>query len=278
MSLPHRLIEGFKALALQDEAEFDSTQAALLISNVLRPSGDMAACQAKLDELADQLAKKAGDDRDLAGKVTALRALMVDHAGFYGDQEAYDDLDHMNVFSVLETKCGTAITLGLIYIYVVGRCGWSIHPINFPAHCLLRLDDGAERVILDPFAGCLELDAYDLRQFLQVIGGPDTDLSPQFYENLSPKTLIMRHLNAIKSHFLRCEQMLQALDILQIMTILEERSATYWRETGLLQARIDLLDEAILSLSKALELTEDSEATRHTQHIIDDLKNKLLDR
>ncbi|MDV7339907.1 transglutaminase-like domain-containing protein [Terasakiella sp. A23] len=275
MSLSDRLIQDFQSLALQGDDDFDCTRAGLLVSKILKPSGDPAFYEEKLTVLAERLARYPQDKDDLVDKVAALRAILVEAEGFCGDEDAYDDLDHMNLFCVLDQKCGTAMTLSLIYRDVAKRCGWAVEVLNFPGHSLIRLEEGAARVILDPFAGCIELTAFDLRQFLQVIGGPETELSPVHYDAISPKTLIMRHLFAIKSHFLRCEQISQALEILHVLILLEENSAAYWREAGLLQARIGLLKEAVFSLEKAVENTTDPQAIRHTQNIIADIKKGL---
>jgi len=123
----------------------------------------------------------------------------------------------------------------------------------------------------------VELDAYNLRQLLKVIAGAEAELKPEFYESLSPKTLAMRHINAIKMHYLRCSQLPQALEILECLTILEPESSAFWREKGLLQARINQLEEAILSLKTSLNYTTNLDTIRHTQHILADLEKKMID-
>ena len=138
------------------------------------------------------------------------------------------------------------------------------------------MDDGAERKIIDPFNNCVELDAFNLRQLIKVIGGAEAELKPDFYESISAKTLAFRYITAIKLHFLRCENISMALEILEILTILEPESPALWRETGLLAARNGQMNNAISSLQKAIKLTSDPDTIRHTQHIIDDLQKKLL--
>lgn len=277
MSLPDHLIRGFEALSSQSDAEFDYAKAWVFASKALRPSAKIDDALQQLHSLGEGLSLRLSGQQTLSDKITQLRLYMVEDKGFHGDEDAYDDLDHMNLFSILDTGCGTAMGLGLIYLYGLHHCGLKADVLNFPAHCLIRVEDGAQRVIIDPFAGALELEAVDLRQFLKVIGGADVELGPQFYRELSPKTVFVRHLNAIKSHFLRCDQIREALEILQMLIILESDSAAFWRESGLLKARVGHLDEAVSDLKQSLLYTEDENTQRHTRHIIADLEGALSD-
>ncbi|WP_028878075.1 tetratricopeptide repeat protein [Terasakiella pusilla] len=277
MSLPHSLITGFEALSTQSDQDFDYARAFALVSKALRPSAKIEDGLLKLHELAEGLKTDLSADQRLTDKVAVLRAYMVGENDFHGDEDAYDDLDHMNLFSILKTGCGTAMGLGFIYLYCLHHCGLKADVLNFPAHCLIRVEEGPNRIIFDPFAGVLELEAVDLRQFLKVIGGADVELGPQYYQELSPKTVFIRHLNAIKSHFLRCEQTQEALEVLHILILLEADSAAFWRESGLLKARIGQLAQAVADLKQALLHTEDENTKRHTRHIIADLEGALSD-
>ena len=267
MSIPASLRTTFENLSTQSDDSFDMIDAALAVSKLLKPSGKVEQACTKLTQLSARLKDTALHKT----KVDALQKVMSQEEGFHGDEDAFDDLDHMNLFCVLENKCATALTLSLLYIHCAQKCGWSAHVLNFPGYCLIAIDEGNKRVIIDPFHGCVELDAYNLRQFLKVIGGAEAELQPQFYETISAKTVAMRHINAIKGHFLRCQQLEKALDILQTLTLLEPTSATFWRETGLLQARIGQTEAATHALKTSLKFTEDINVIRHTENILADL-------
>ncbi|NVK18719.1 MAG: hypothetical protein HWE30_08495 [Methylocystaceae bacterium] len=274
MSLPENLKKEFDGLACQRDEGFDSTKAAFLLSKALKPSKKIEQYAEKLELIATNCADQVKHADRFDQKIKKYSHFLVESEGFHGDEEAYDDLDHMNLFSILDTKCGTAMGLSLIYLHCAQKCALQAEALNFPGHSLICLQEGAERIIIDPFAKAVQLDAHDLRQFLKVIGGADVELNPKFYQGLSPKTLFMRHLNAVKAHFLRCMQMEKALEMLQVLTALQPKSATYWRETGLLQARVGFMSEAANSLKTALKYTTDPETIRHTQHIIDDIEKK----
>lgn len=267
MSIPASLRTTFENLSTQSDDSFDMIEAALAVSKLLKPSGKIEQAQTKLTQLTERL-------NDTAHHLTnahALQKVMSQEERFHGDEDAFDDLDHMNLFCVLENKCATALTLSLLYVHCAQMCGWSAHVLNFPSYCLIAIDEGNKRVIIDPFNGCVELDAYNLRQFLKVIGGAEAELHPQFYEAISAKTVAIRHINAIKGHFLRCQQLEQALKILQTLTLLEPTSDAFWRETGLLQARIGQTEAATQALKTSLKYTRDINAIRHTENILADL-------
>ena len=282
MSLPQSLVQQFEQLSKQPDAEFQTIEAALLVSKILQPSANIKKYHDKIRDLCTQLQETYQHQKQihpsLIAKITALQHVMGQDIGFHGDEDAFDDLDHMNIFQVLEHKCATALTLSLIYTHCAQQCGWKASILNFPGYCLMRLDEGAERKIIDPFHNCTELDAFNLRQLLKVIGGAEAELTPDFYESISNKTVAMRHINAIKMHFLRCEQMEKAVEILEALVSLESESPIFWREKGLLQARLQNYEDAIACLKTALRFTTDVDAIRHTEHILIDIEKNLSDR
>lgn len=281
MNLPASLINAFEILSHQSDEAFDMFECALLASKILQPSANIDHYRPIIIKLSTALQVeyecKIQNTSPVNAKVQALQKVLCHDHGFRGDEDAFDDLEHLNIFSLLDHKYGTQLSLSILFLQCARLCGWSVHSLNFPGLCLIRIDEGAERVILDPFNGCAELKAYDLRQFLKVIAGGEAELKPIYSESLAPKSVSLRHLNAMKLHFLRCQQMGQALEILQALTILKPTSAAFWRETGLLQARLNHIDDAITSLEIALKFTSDSDTIRHTEHILNDLIKKSLD-
>ncbi len=279
MSLSGDLQGRLNVLSQQSDDDFDLLEACFVASKILRPSQKISLFREEMDKIAHQLHQNYKQQLTfhppLNAKIKALQITMIDERGFHGDDEAFDDLEHMNLFNVLESGCGTALSLSIVFVHCARALGWAASALSFPGYSLIRFDEGAERRIIDPFQNCIELDAYDLRQLIKVIGGAEAELSPGFYESLTSKTLAMRHINAIKLHFMRCERMTQALEILQVQTGLEPQSASFWRETGLLQARVSQIDEALLSLQKSIDLSQDLDAIRHTRHIMEDLQKKL---
>jgi len=278
MTLPPSVHKGLTTLSQQDDHAFDLCEANLLLAKLLKPSLNLSDYRARINQLIRDLQKNFDAVKDhhptLRAKVNALQSLMCIQEGFHGDEDAFNDLDHMNLACVLDHKCGTALALSMLYIHCARACDWSVMGLNFPGCSLVCVEDGNQRAILDPFQQAAELDAYTLRQMIKILGGAEAELQPLFYDSLSPKTLFIRHLSAVKSHFLRCDQMMQGLEILQALTTLEPQSAAFWRETGLLQARIGQIDAAVDALETALSFTEEEDARRHTRHILDDLKKK----
>jgi len=280
MSLPASLIKAFKVLSVQSDKAFDMFECALLASKILQPSGEIDHYRPLIKGLSTALQieyeYKIQNNSSLSAKVQALQKVLCNDHGFRGDEDAFDDLEHLNIFSLLDHKYGTSLSLSILFLQCARQCGWSAHALNFPGLCLIRIDEGAERIILDPFNGCIELKAYDLRQLLKIIAGAEAELKPIYSQSLAPKSISLRHLNAMKLHFLRCQQMGQALEILEALTTLEPSSAAFWRETGLLQARLNHIDDAIISLKTAVKLTSDLDTIRHTEHILNDLIKKSL--
>jgi len=281
MSLPSSLIAAFERLSHQDDDNFEMMECALLASRILQPSAKIDQYRPILAKITDALRAEYEEhiqnNPSLVAKVRSLQKVLCLDYGFSGEEDAFDDLEHLNIFSLLEHKYGTSLTLTILFVHCAKQCGWSVHALNFPGYYLIRIDEGQGRVILDPFNKCSELDAHNLREMLKILAGADAELKPSYSEPLALKSLALRHLNTMKLHFLRCQQMPQTLEILQALSALEPRSAAFWRETGLLQARLNQTDEAIASLKTAIDLTTDLEAIRHTQYILNGLINKFHD-
>jgi regulator of sirC expression with transglutaminase-like and TPR domain len=278
MSLPLDLQKRLSSLSQQSDKDFDLLEASFVVSKVLRPSQDIDNYKRLAQEIIKQLHRNYKHQLTchppLIAKVEALQQTMVDERNFRGEEDAFDDLEHLNLFNVLETGCGTALSLSILIVHCASQLGWTANTLNFPGYVLVRLDEGAERKIIDPFNQCCELDAFHLRQLAKIIFGADAELQPDYYKSITRKALAMRLVSAVKYHFLRCEQMGKALEMLEIQIGLEPQSAAFWRETGLLQARLNDPERAIQSLETSIDLSDDMEAIQSTRHIIEDLRKK----
>ena len=76
----------------------------------------------------------------------------------------------------------------------------------FPGHFLIRLSDGPERLILDPFHGGQICGAAELRELLKAAAGQDSELLPEHYTPVSDRDVLLRLQNNLKARLIQAEQ------------------------------------------------------------------------
>src|SRR3546814_13111588 len=98
-------------------------------------------------------------DDTIAGRVAALRAVVVERHGYVGDSLTYDDLQNANLLRVIDRRKGLPVALGILMLSAAHRLGWNMVGLNFPGHFLLLLDPGGATAIPYPFEGCRSTEA-----------------------------------------------------------------------------------------------------------------------
>lgn len=72
--------------------------------------------------------------------------------------------NYLNI--VLEKRTGIPITLSLIYIHLANHLEFKLHPVNFPAHFLVKYvpdESTNESIVIDPFNKGRIIDDYVLQ-------------------------------------------------------------------------------------------------------------------
>ena len=75
--------------------------------------------------------------------------------------------------------------------------------LAFPGHFLIRLSEGPERLILDPFHGGQVCDAAELRELLKATAGQEIELPPEHYAPVSDRDVLLRLQNNLKARLLQ---------------------------------------------------------------------------
>ena len=118
MSLSADLKRRLTLLSEQPDDEFDLLEAAFVVSKLLKPSASIEQYRSIVDTLCQQLHQayrlQLTFHPPLIARINVLQNIMVNEQGFHGDEDAFDDPDQMNLFTVLDEKCATALTLSLI--------------------------------------------------------------------------------------------------------------------------------------------------------------------
>jgi len=224
--------------------------------------------------LAAETAAAASATTGVAMQVSLLRKVLVQHHGYSGDKETYEDVRNANLIDVIDRRKGLPVALGILYIHAARAYGSAIVGLNFPSHFLVRIEARGQRGILDPFHDGKLMIAQDLRERLKEFNGPDAEIGPAHYTAVDDRDILVRLQNNIKLRAVRDKDLPRALEVLETMTSIAPRRTELWWETAVLHHRLGNVKTAIAILEEFLAGTAgDGEIA-----VIEDLLRQLRTR
>ena len=139
--------QAFRQAVDRPEDKIDLGRAALTIALPDYPNLDVAACLARIDDLAVEVTQRAGADSDVYRSLAALNHVLFTEHGFRGNREDYFDPKNSFLNEVLERKTGIPISLSVLYMEVAQRIGLVLVGVGFPGHFLVKsVGEGEELV------------------------------------------------------------------------------------------------------------------------------------
>lgn len=271
---PRALLE---EIAAKGEADFDLAEAALALAALRHPGVSLDPYRAHLKELARDLADRAaGLPPAAADQAEALADVLAARHGYLGDDETYDDLDNADLMRVIDRRKGLPVALGILYIQTARTLGWDVVGLNFPGHFLLRVQGGdAERVIIDPFHEGRTVEAHDLRELLKALQGQAAELTPEFYQPLTDRGVLMRLLGNVKVRHMEACRFAQALETITDMQLLAPDDPALWRERGLMHMRVGDLPGAIGALDEYVARAPEGPDRTRIDQVLQELRQRL---
>src|SRR5882762_4956101 len=225
-------------------------EAALALASFERPRVGLSRYRQHLVALARDVGRHAGAAGDLAARAQALNEIILLKYGYSGDELTYDDLQNANLMRVVDRRKGLPVALGILYLHAARAQGWESVGLAFPGHFLIRLGDGPERLILDPFHGGQICEAAMLRELLKATAGQEVELTPEHYAPVSDRDVLLRLQNNVKSRLLQAGRQEHALRIIDTMLMLAPDLAELWYESGMLHARLGNMIASVNALEE----------------------------
>jgi regulator of sirC expression with transglutaminase-like and TPR domain len=250
-------------------------EAALALASFERPRVGLSRYRQHLATLARDVGRHAGAAGDLAARAHALNEIILLKHGYSGDELTYDDLQNANLMRVVDRRKGLPVALGILYLHAARAQGWDSVGLGFPGHFLVRLTEGAERLILDPFHGGRVCDAAALRELLKAMAGQEVELSPNHYAPVTDRDVLLRLQNNLKSRLLQAGRFERALGVVETMLLLAPDLAELWHEAGLLHARLGNMRAGANALEQFILRAPESTARHQAAALLQQLKSKL---
>ncbi len=250
-------------------------EAALALASFERPRVGLGRYRQHLIALGQDVARQAGATGDLAERALALNDIILLKHGYSGDELTYDDLQNANLMRVIDRRKGLPVALGILYLHAARAQGWDSVGLGFPGHFLIRLSQGPERLIVDPFHGGQICDAVKLRELLKAMAGQAIELAPEHYAPVADRDVLLRLQNNLKSRLLQSGAAERALRVIETMLLLAPDMADLWRESGLLHAQLGNLRAGAQALEQFILRAPDGGARHQAAALLQQLKSKL---
>ncbi len=254
-------------------------EAALALASYERPRVGLLRYRQHLQTIARDVGRHSGaqgDHRgDLAARARALNEIILLKYGYSGDELTYDDLQNANLMRVVDRRKGLPVALGILYLDAARAQGWDSVGLGFPGHFLVRLTEGAERLILDPFHGGRVCDAATLRELLKAMAGQEVELAPEHYAPVADRDVLLRLQNNLKSRLLQAGRHERALRTVETMLLLAPDLAELWQEAGLLHAQLGNMRAGVNALEQFILRAPEGSARHQAAAILQQLKSKL---
>ncbi len=265
------------AIGQLPDTEIDIADAALQFARVDVPDSAWLAARQHLSDLARDAVALAAEVRagDLAARAAALADLLAVKYRYGGDADTYDDVANANLIRVIERRQGLPVALGVLWLHAARATGWEAHGVDFPSHFLIALEGKGTKTVLDVFSGGTTLDARSLRGLLKQIEGEKAELRPGLLQPMSTRAVLLRLQNNIKLRRLHAGHLRAALACAEDMLRIAPDQAALWRETALMNQRLDQVAAALRCFERFLTLVPEGEMAARTRNIMEELRARL---
>jgi regulator of sirC expression with transglutaminase-like and TPR domain len=249
----------FARAVQQPDERIDLGRAALLIAQQESPRLDPDRYLRRMDDIARRVRDKTGAEPNPYRQIAALNYVLFTQEGYRGNTDDYYDPRNSFLNEVMDRKAGIPITLCVLYMEVALRSGLALHGVGFPAHFLVKYVGAEEQIILDPFDRGEARSDRDLQRLLDEVYGGKVKLNPRLLGPASKTQILVRMLNNLKAIYLRREQFLKALGVVELLLILEPGNPTEIRDRGLLSLKLECFGQAAADLEAYARMVPEAE-------------------
>jgi len=272
---PETCANFLRELGASSERILPIAEAALALASFERPRVGPARYREHLELLALDVGRHPGAVGDVAERARALNEIILLKYGYSGDELTYDDLQNANLMRVVDRRKGLPVALGILYMHAGRAQAWETVGLAFPGHFLVRVSNGPERLILDPFHGGRICTAAELRELLKAIQGSEVELQTDHYTPVSDRDVLLRLQNNLKARLIQAERYERAVVVVETMLMLAPDLADLWREAGLLHARLGNMRSATAALEQVVLRAPDDTARHQAAALLQQLRSKL---
>lgn len=162
------------------------------------PDEDLRPYARALDAMGDEVRRQLSRKAPGRERVLVLVDYLAGELGFAGAEEDFHHPDNIFLHRAIQRRRGMPLTLCAIYSAVADRAGLRSGLLPFPGHVLLRIRDGTDRSIIDPFGSGQVLSEEQCLSYLTTHG---LVYRAEWFREASSCQMFQRHVsNLIHSY------------------------------------------------------------------------------
>jgi regulator of sirC expression with transglutaminase-like and TPR domain len=266
----------FRQAADRPEEQIDLGRAALTIALPDYPKLEISACLARIDRFAEEVTAQCGAGADGLRLIAALNYVLFSRHGFRGNRDDYYDPKNSFLNELIERKTGIPITLSVLYMEVARRIGLGVDGVGFPGHFLVKAVCADDEVVIDPYDRGEIRSREDLQALLKQMYGGKVDFQSDFLAAVSKKQILKRMLNNLKVIYVRTNDLVKTLAVLDRLLILDPASAEDLRDRGVIYSRLECFGQAKEDFENYLRLAPDAPDASEVRAQIVELARRVV--
>ena len=261
-----------RMVGVPDE-EIDLARAALLIAATEYPGLSIERELFRIDEIAEGIAARMGDDTPLY-QLNTLSEYLFDELKFAGNHTNYHDPRNSFLNDVIERRVGIPITLSLLYIEVGKRLGVPLLGIGMPGHFIVRHRDESD-VFVDPFHGGILLSEDECAERVKQVTQGTLTWDRSYLEPVRSREFIARMLRNLKVVYLQRRNYERVLATIDRVIALLPQDAVEFRDRGVVNYRLGNYADALEDLHVYVTSGEAVSDEVTVQKLMDQIRDRL---
>jgi regulator of sirC expression with transglutaminase-like and TPR domain len=265
-------------------AAINVPRAALQMARAIAyPNLNIAGYMMALHELSEAAADAIDPGLPAPEQIARLSNFLFEEEGFRGNAAEYGDPRNSFLNEVIDRRLGIPISLSVLYIDIAERLGLSAYGIGLPGHFIVgvvgQYPAGQETVHahssdfwIDPFHGGRRLDLSDCADLIRLATGYQGPLEASWFAPMSPRNILARMLNNLRSSYVQLAQWASAERVIQLLRQTQPDAPEHLRDLGLVYYHQRRLSQAAHYLNAYLNQTPEAD---DAQVIRDGMKDLL---
>lgn len=239
-----------------ERLDFNETplcEAIIWALSAIRSDFPAAGVRAQLTAMVKEARCFLADERQPDLQLERVLTLFYHHWGFGCASAPYTLSEVMWLDNVLSTRCGTALSLGIILLHITSALDIPLMPVIFPTQLILRADwfDG-DKWLIDPSNG-ESLDERTLEAWLKGNINPLANLYEEDMSEARPSAVFQKMLDLLKTALIEEQQLEMALGVSQALLLTKPDDPYEIRDRGLIYAQLDCCHVALSDLNYFVE-------------------------
>ena len=235
----------FQELVTLPDGAVPLAEAALLLACEEYPQLQVSPYLDKLDEIAGFVRPRLHPESSPLDTIEAINDVLFSVVGFRGNVDDYNDPRNSFFNDVLERRMGIPITLSAVYLEVARRLSFPIFGVGMPGHFLVKYGDRTQEYFLDPFNGGQILTREDCARRFTEMFGQDREFSDRMLDIVSPRQMLFRMLNNLKTIYLKAQSYEKSLAMVDMMLLADPEAFEQYRDRGVLKVQLRRFSAAV---------------------------------